>query len=168
MCFSGLETLIFTLEFANNWVLCLINWVSIPKFLKIIEYWLKTFGYFTQILLLSLALYIVIMNLGAPLYAELREADFSCVFAAIFVPEDTCQRAVCNMKSDWLLRTCFNHVNFDWLTFDSKSCTFQFDKMFISFYHSCLFLAVYKSYIKISKKHLTYGNRLCPGFLPKY
>ena len=56
MCFSGLETLIFTLEFGNNWVLCQINWVSIPKFLKIILYLLKTFGYFTRILPLSLAL----------------------------------------------------------------------------------------------------------------
>ena len=56
MCFSGLETLIFTLEFGNNWVLCQINWVSIAKFLKIIGYLLKTFGYFTWILLLSLGL----------------------------------------------------------------------------------------------------------------
>ena len=54
MCFSGLETLIFTLEFGDNWVFCQINWVSIPKFLKIIEYLLKT--YFTWILPLSLAL----------------------------------------------------------------------------------------------------------------
>ena len=56
MCFSGLEILIFTLEFGNNWVLCQINWVSIPKIFKIIEYLLKTLGYFTQILPLSLAL----------------------------------------------------------------------------------------------------------------
>ena len=51
MDFSGLETLVFTLEFGNNWVLCQVNWVSIPKFLKIIEYLLKTYGYFTRILL---------------------------------------------------------------------------------------------------------------------
>ena len=38
MCFWGLETLIFTLEFGNNWVFCQINWVSLPKFLKIIEF----------------------------------------------------------------------------------------------------------------------------------
>ena len=50
MCFSDLEILIFTLEFGNNWVLCQINWASIPKFLKITEYLLKTLGYFTQIL----------------------------------------------------------------------------------------------------------------------
>ena len=56
MCFSDLETLILTFEFGNNWVLCQINWVSIPKFLKIIEYLLKTYGYFTRILPLSLAL----------------------------------------------------------------------------------------------------------------
>ena len=55
MGFSGLETLVFTLEFGNNWVLCQVNWVSIPKFLKIIEYLLKTYGYFTRILLLSTA-----------------------------------------------------------------------------------------------------------------
>ena len=56
MSFSGLETLIFNLECGNNWVLCQINWVSIPKFLKIIEYLPKTYGYFTPILPLSLAL----------------------------------------------------------------------------------------------------------------
>ena len=44
MGFSGLETLIFTLDFGNNWVLCQISWVSIPKFLKIIEYLPKTYG----------------------------------------------------------------------------------------------------------------------------
>ena len=38
MCYSGFETLFFTLEFGNNWVLCQIDWVSIPKVLKIIEY----------------------------------------------------------------------------------------------------------------------------------
>ena len=29
---------LFTFEFRNNWVLCQIIWVSIPKFLKIIEF----------------------------------------------------------------------------------------------------------------------------------
>ena len=62
MCFSGLEILIFTHEFGNNWVLCQINWVSIPKFLKIIEYLLETLGYFTRILPLSLALYALIIK----------------------------------------------------------------------------------------------------------
>ena len=42
MCFSGLETLIFTLEFGNNWVYQ-ISRQSIPKFLKIIEYLYKTY-----------------------------------------------------------------------------------------------------------------------------
>ena len=59
MCFTGLEILIFTLEFGNNCVLCQINWVLIPKFLKIIEYLLKTLEYFTQILPLSLALHVL-------------------------------------------------------------------------------------------------------------
>ena len=59
MCFSSFETLIFTLEFTNNWVLCQINWVSIPNVLKIIEYLLKTYGYnFTWRLPLSLVLFI--------------------------------------------------------------------------------------------------------------
>ena len=40
-----------------------IKWVSVPKFLKIIEYLLKTYGYFTRILPLSLALYIVTPSL---------------------------------------------------------------------------------------------------------
>ena len=56
MCFSGLETLIFTLELGNNWVLCQINWLLLPKLLRIIEYLLKIYGYFTQIFPLSLAL----------------------------------------------------------------------------------------------------------------
>ena len=80
MCFSGLKTLIFTLEFGNNWVLCQINWVSIPKFLKIIEYLLKTFGYFTQILLLSLALLLFCLSCSVKLksfFTHYNHEDFS-------------------------------------------------------------------------------------------
>ena len=37
---------------------------------------------------------------------NLSKMNFSFGFAAIFSPDDTCQKAVCHQKSDWLLRTC--------------------------------------------------------------
>ena len=41
----------------------------------------------------------------------------------------------------------------DWLTFDLQSRTFHFDRMFISVYHSCLFLAVRHLISKICQKN---------------
>ena len=67
-------------------------------------------------------------------FPEFNEANLSFVFATIFFPEDTCLWAICNMKSDWFLRACVFCC--DWLTFDTKSCTFHSDRIFI--YHSCL------------------------------
>ena len=72
MCFSGLEILIFTLEFGNDRVLCQIDWESISKLLEMIEYLLKTLGYFIWIHPLSLAL----INLSDPLPSKLHNVTF--------------------------------------------------------------------------------------------
>ena len=77
-----------------------------------------------------------------------RQFSLLCLLP-FFFPEDTCQRAVCNKKSDWLLGVCV--LNCDWLTFDSKSCIFHFDRMFISFYHSYIFSCLEAWYKNMSK-----------------
>ena len=38
--------------------------------------------------------------------SEFSEANLPCVCYHFYFADDTCQRAVCKMKSDWLLRTC--------------------------------------------------------------